>query len=863
MGRIRMVYELLERQGEYYTYLHVLLMFASALEVFLLCRLRSRSRLLQGLAVALVGLGGSLWLMAICAQFLVRGGLFHLLTAGVMLTSGWAVMVLVSAPGVRLGRHRALIMAASFVQFTCLAGSGIAQLGHPNVEPWVAPWNAGGCASGAVLLFLLDVCVRREVHAVDFLRHGTSAPVFLSWRTTLALVLLAIAGIGTAAVLSDYKKQEQNREISVRLERYNASLDGWSRGIDRQAESLASRLPVRRFFRQGEGRDGMNRWLEQFCWPIEAAVCYLVGRDGRVAATSNWRDATSLAGLAVAFRPYFREALSGRFSHMLALGVLTERRGYFSSAPVYDEAGTMVGVAVIKRELTAVEMLFSHNDVVFLLSPDGIAFLSSLDSVRLQPLWALSASRIHALNFERQFGVVGGDGLFPARPLEGGRVHFRGTPQLVGRLRTAFPGWDFLMLAPDFTGLFRHFALSVFKCFSLGLLFVAFSRCSAAMSLRELTHVQEERERMQHQLWHSAKLASIGTLAAGIAHEINNPLTIITGNIWRLFAAREPSAAERRQIQEDLTEASRRIAGIVNSLRTFSRSDTDQLTPVNLHLTVEKTVEMLHRLSVFSQLDVILELNASSPFVCGNEGRLRQVLVNLLSNARDALENRSNGQVRISTSDDDGTVLLRVSDNGDGIPEALLPRVFEPFFTTKETGRGMGLGLAIARSIAVSMGGDISVRNAGGAEFTVRLLRGAPVAEAGRAVERMPHGFVASLQGCRALVVEDERSIRELVEFHLCSWGVSSRPCRNAEEALEHLHGCDFILTDLTMPGMDGLALLDHVRSRMNLHTPFILMTGHLLRLERPGIVLLRKPFSEHELLAALADSRKLAGQSV
>jgi PAS domain S-box-containing protein len=247
----------------------------------------------------------------------------------------------------------------------------------------------------------------------------------------------------------------------------------------------------------------------------------------------------------------------------------------------------------------------------------------------------------------------------------------------------------------------------------------------------------EERHR-ERLLQQRQRLESVGVLAAGVAHEVNNPLAFVRANLAHLeqLAAQLPklAGADGREVAPEVLEMADvvaesvqgldRIARIVESLLRFARPPVDELRSVSLSLVAEHALRFaaLHR---GSPLRVETELAPALPAIEGSEDRLVQVVLNLLLNARQALVGRSDGWIRVETVAEGASVVLRVRDNGPGVPAAIRERIFDPFFTTRGPGEGTGLGLAIAYDIVREHEGtlELEAQPGGGACFALRLRR--------------------------------------------------------------------------------------------------------------------------------------------
>ncbi|HET8539357.1 MAG TPA: ATP-binding protein [Anaeromyxobacter sp.] len=265
---------------------------------------------------------------------------------------------------------------------------------------------------------------------------------------------------------------------------------------------------------------------------------------------------------------------------------------------------------------------------------------------------------------------------------------------------------------------------------------VAFERLAAALAeeRRRLADKVDELERAnaalvsaRESLLHAERLATAGTLASGIAHEVGNPLGAITGYVELARARlRAGQHAEADDFLVRIGVEAARIDAIVRGLLELARPAPPALGPTDVRAAVEDAVRLARMQARFRDVDVEVDLDGAPERVVAEALRLSQVLLNLLVNAGDAMGGR--GRVRISARQagapgEERGVELCVADGGPGIPAADLPRLFEPFFTTKEPGRGIGLGLAVCQGIVTSFGGRISAENAagGGAVFRVEL----------------------------------------------------------------------------------------------------------------------------------------------
>ena len=240
---------------------------------------------------------------------------------------------------------------------------------------------------------------------------------------------------------------------------------------------------------------------------------------------------------------------------------------------------------------------------------------------------------------------------------------------------------------------------------------------------------EQQAELMRAQVLHASKLASIGTLAAGVAHEINNPLAIMLINIDQLseILKQDRQLDPLRQDRlNHLEHSAKRIASIVSNLRTYARPNTDEVETVDLTTLTRDTLDLLH--NIYAKEEISIVARSAKPGICirGNPGKLQQILMNLISNSSDAIQELQRpGLIQIEIDEQSNFVTLSVSDDGCGIANDKLDLIFDPFYTTKPPGKGTGLGLSIVHSLTSAMNGKIDVRSKlnSGTTFTLRFPR--------------------------------------------------------------------------------------------------------------------------------------------
>jgi PAS domain S-box-containing protein len=383
-------------------------------------------------------------------------------------------------------------------------------------------------------------------------------------------------------------------------------------------------------------------------------------------------------------------------------------------------------------------------------------------------------------------------------------------------------------------------------------------------SMMDLT----ERRELQARLALADRMASVGTLAAGVAHEINIPLAYVVTNIEAAAIEIKKIANGSRAVQAlaEAKDGAERVRKIVQDLKTFSRADDDSRERVDLKSVVVSSIdlamnEIRHRARLVRDL-------AEAPRVDANAGKLGQVVVNLLVNAAQAIPEgeADKHEIRVVTrTADDGHAVLEVKDTGPGMPPEIRRRIFDPFYTTKPVGEGTGLGLTICHGIIAALGGSIEVESTVGAGATFRVtLPPSSIVERPSRPSAAPTS--SELRGAerrgRVLVVDDEPLIGKSVQL-LLSTRHDVVPLTSAREAYDRLisgERWDAVLCDLMMPEMTGMDLYERLEKRSpELARRMVFLTGGAFTprarafLEQARNPRVEKPFDEETLAAAIA----------
>ena len=372
---------------------------------------------------------------------------------------------------------------------------------------------------------------------------------------------------------------------------------------------------------------------------------------------------------------------------------------------------------------------------------------------------------------------------------------------------------------------------------------------SALLVGRDMT---QERE-MGLRLMESDRLAAVGELVAGVAHEVNNPLSSISAFAQLLLRDEELAPAHRESIEVIRAETTR-ASQVVKDLLTFARRSEPRREPLDVNGVVARTLRLRQYQLSEASVRARQELAPDLPAVLGDARQLQQVCLNLVSNAVHAMSTCGGGTLTVRTSEQEDGVVLEVSDTGPGISPGARAHVFEPFFTTKGEGEGTGLGLSVSYGIAKAHGGTIEIAETGpeGTMFRVRL----PAASARAGARATPSDAAmpvlrSPLAGIRLLFVDDEASLRSGMEAFGRLRGFTVVTASDGADALSQTRssGVDAVVCDLRMPGMDGSAFHDQLRAeRPGLAARTVFVTGDVVSTETRENVLrqpvLAKPFS-------------------
>lgn len=492
--------------------------------------------------------------------------------------------------------------------------------------------------------------------------------------------------------------------------------------------------------------DITNRHLHSINTIIGAADAYLLDKEGNTIAASNWDKKTTFIGHNFSFRPYFQDAKAGKQGRYFALGLTSGKRGYYFSYPV-TYAAEVIGVVVVKMDLSFIERDWADKKQIFLVTDQhNVVFISSQSKWLFHGLSKLNdTSKQLILNsrryLDREIKMLSVKGNLDkeAALIE---IDHPTLPNNYLSLikRSENQHWNIRVLAPITPLIFNISMLIILLSLLFMLLYLLSilvrqkrnrvkEKESVERKLKqrlELTVMQrtsslqaeiQERERAeealistQKELIQAAKLAMLGQLSASISHELNNPLSAI-----RSYAENSVLFLEREQFEDvasnlkSISLLTERMAKISAQLKSFARKSDGHLQEIALQPVIVAAHELLKPQLKAARTLLLMQIPDELVFVKAEPIQLEQIIVNILSNALQAMQDCQRKLIEVKLSIEEDNVIIKVLDIGQGIKDDDLPHLFDPFFTTKET--GLGLGLSISHQIITSMKGKLVARN--------------------------------------------------------------------------------------------------------------------------------------------------------
>lgn len=469
---------------------------------------------------------------------------------------------------------------------------------------------------------------------------------------------------------------------------------------------------------------------------------YLMGADGVTIAASNWDKTWSFIGKDFSFRPYFQQAMQGQLGRYYAVGTTSNERGYYFASAVENEQHNTIGVVVVKISVNAIEQQWQQQPFDFWVTDaDGIIFMASNYQTLFHTLQALPPIRQQAIIATQRYPDYALNALndFKQTPLRDAlsRVTWEKQEYLMVQQSMTDAGWEVSVLTPwrsitHTAQLAAGIALALTSLSGL-LLFMFWKyrtqrRRYQAAAMAELeTKVAERTQALQlaqTELIQAAKMAALGQLSSTINHELNNPLGAI-----RAYADNARQFLERGQIEiaktnlQEIGALTERMATITRQLKAFARKSHGQREACSLATALDSALLIMQPRFAKAQMTLQQQRPSESVTVWADLVWLEQIIINLLSNALDAVSERTDPQMGLIIEVVGEQACLAIWDNGAGLDEQDMAHLFEPFFTKKAAGHGLGLGLSISQRLALDMQGSLQAENRpeGGAVFRLCL----------------------------------------------------------------------------------------------------------------------------------------------
>lgn len=590
--------------------------------------------------------------------------------------------------------------------------------------------------------------------------------------------LALAAGVGLAAlpwVERYFLTQTAIREEAT-LRLTTESLRGALNRTEVLPRLLAERPILARILRDPDNQGLVpyaNEQLRHTALALDVADIWVMDTEGMTIAASNYRRDTSFVGRRFDYRPYFVDALGQGRGRFHALGISSGQRGYYFAAPVLD--GTeIVGVVAVKILLDDFEATWREsNNTVVVTDPSNVIFLSDREDWHFSSLGPIPDRALDRITETRQYpldrlGLLTTErrDLAPGHDLLTVVDDGRGEDFVTNTGLIASVGWRIILLTPTRPAILQArqtVALAVLGLLFAGLVAVVFLQRRARLVDRldqqrrhreqleqrvaertadlnaanaQLVQEVEERKatedrlrRTQSDLVQAGKLAALGQMSAALSHEFNQPLAAVKAYAENAatFLDRDRPEDARKNIGL-ISQMADRMASISKHLRNFARRPQDKIGPVPLLDVLDDALEIMAPKMNAVGAELRYDRPESDIRVMGGRVRLQQVLVNLLSNALDAMETHGTPVVEVRVRAEGKRRLVDVRDHGPGLSEDALAQLFDPFFTTKSPGKGLGLGLSISYNIVRDFGGTLAARNHpdGGAVFTVDLAAAEP-----------------------------------------------------------------------------------------------------------------------------------------
>lgn len=607
----------------------------------------------------------------------------------------------------------------------------------------------------------------------------------------LAVGSLVVLTWASYAWVKQRQLDELHRTLDSRAELYAASIGGALNKYEFLPLAVAQSDAVAQLLEQpsADKVTQINAYLVDMNRRAGAFAVYVLDDKGTTLASSNWQDRSSYVGVNYGFRPYFKDAIAGGIGRFYGIGASTFEAGYFISQPV-QRNGRILGIVAAKVNLDWIEQSWrtpGAGEQIWVKDANGVIILATTPAFKFKTLAPLAPAAKNDISAQRQFlqenlpilphkvrrqFADGASVMTLERPQAGDTPALSGSADKVSYLavnRALGPlQWQITVLAEldQVEEAARNAAIATALGWALLLLALLYARqrrrriadkLNAQQTLArayeqleikveqrtaDLVHANgrlqaevAERERAeqtlryaQAELVQSGKLAAIGQMAAGVTHELNQPLAALQtfSDNAKVFLARGriDDALDNLSTISDLVK---RLGYVTSQLKGFARRSDDARKPVSVRQAFAQTMLQIRTRKGSQRLTLHESWLEDDIIVLCNAIGLEQVFTNLITNAMDAVPESEPVQIWFQARREGGLAVLHITDNGPGIPLASLDKIFDPFYTTKE--HGLGLGLSISAGILRAAGSALAVRNrsaqeGGGAQFTITLSCG-------------------------------------------------------------------------------------------------------------------------------------------